>query len=122
MKTLLTTTSLGLALFTATVALAQPPLQSQPPVEMVLLPRSTAEAAAQWIVQPNAANAVQLYAALVACIGANPVQGSPGQDGGQCSAVTDALASRQKEITDLTAQINAAHTTVDGAHSPKARK
>jgi len=79
--------------------------QPQPPKpEMVLLPRQVAEAAAQWIAQPNAGNAVQLYAALTACIADNPHGGVTTHMGAdQCAAVTEALAAQAKELADAKA-------------------
>ena len=77
-----------------TIAFAQP---APPAPDIVLLPRAVAETAAQWIAQPNAGNAVQLYAALIACINDNPVGGVVrhiGQD--QCPVVTEALAAQDK--------------------------
>lgn len=92
-------------LILASLLLTTPAFAQQPPApEMVLLPRSVAETAAQWIASPNAGNAVQLYAALTACISDNPHGGVTthmGQD--QCGAVTAALAARDKEIADLKA-------------------
>lgn len=64
---------------------------------MVLLPRAVADTAAQWIAQPNAGNAVQLYAALMASIGDNPVDGVVRRNGpDQCRIVTEALAAPPK--------------------------
>jgi hypothetical protein len=68
---------------------------------MVLLPRSLAEAAVQWIAAPNAGNAVQLYDSLAACLADNPHDGVTwrmGQD--QCSGVTEALAAQAKALAD----------------------
>jgi len=88
------------ALLVAAPAFAQP--QAKP--EMVLLPRQVAEAAAQWIAQPNAGNAVQLYAALTACIADNPHGGVTTHMGAdQCAAVTEALAAQAKELADAKA-------------------
>lgn len=83
--------------------------QAPPDTEMVLVPRAVAEQAAQWIAQPNAGNAVMLYASLEACIKDNPHDGKVeriGQD--LCPAVTAAIAARAKEIAALKAGIPAA--------------
>lgn len=77
--------------------------------EMVLLPRNLAQAAVQWMAQPDPTIAVNLHALLFACIQDNPTGGSTvhtGQD--QCPAVTSALAARDKEISDLKKQIEVA--------------
>src|SRR6185312_11029033 len=89
-----------LAAFLVAPFAAQAQQQPQKP-EMVLLPRQVAEAAAQWIAQPNAGNAVQLYAAMTACIADNPSSGVVRHVGpDQCPAVTEALAAREKELAD----------------------
>lgn len=77
------------------VVMAAEPTPTSPAPEMVLLPRALAEAATQWIAQPNASNAVQLYAALTACISDNPQNGVVMRSGvDQCQIVTQALAAR----------------------------
>lgn len=70
--------------------------------DVILLPRAVAEAAEQWIAQPNPNNAVQLYAILSACISNNPRDGVVVRMGpDQCQPVTDAIAARDKEVADL---------------------
>ena len=75
----------------------------QPTIEMVLVPRGIAETALSWIMAPNANNAVQLYAALQACIADNPHGGVTRRSGpDQCPAVTEALAAQEKALADAT--------------------
>lgn len=85
---------LAAALLAATPAFAQQP-------NMVLLPRTLAEAAAQWVMQPDATTAVRLFAGLQACLADNPANGRVQHTGpDQCPAVTEALAEREKELAD----------------------
>lgn len=104
------------ALLLLPVAAATQPALAQKP-DMVLLPREVAAAAANWIAQPDAATAVKLYAALSACINDNPSGGAVtrmGQD--QCAVVTDAIATRDKELADLRAKL--AEATKPAAQPP----
>ena len=62
---------------------------------IVLMPRSVIEQAITWISAPDARNAVQIWAAMAACLNNNPHEGTSihmGRD--QCKAVTDAIAAR----------------------------
>ena len=71
----------------------------QPKPDMVLLPRTLAEAAAQWMQQPDPTSAIRIYAALLACLADNPVNGRVVRQGAdQCPAVTAALAERDKAL------------------------
>ncbi len=92
--------------------------------EMVLLPRILATAAAGWIAEPNAGNAVKMYEAMVACLANNPTNGviqRMGQDA--CPAVTAAIEERDKEIADLKKQLDAAKKSPPVADaSPAAKK
>jgi hypothetical protein len=90
--------AIALAALLLAPALAHAQQPKQPP-EMVLIPRAAAEAAAQWIVRPDAGNAVRLYAMLSACIADNPVGGVVRRVGvDQCPEVTAALAARDAEL------------------------
>jgi hypothetical protein len=87
---------IGIVLFPCAVIAQSKPMPDKP--DMVLLPRELAEGAAQWIAAPNATNAVQLYAALTACIADNPSNGMKVQMGpDHCPTVTKALADRDAE-------------------------
>jgi hypothetical protein len=80
------------------LAMAQP-APTEP--EMVLIPRSVAETALNWIATPDPLTAVRLFGSLSACINDNPKDGvvmRNGRDG--CPAVTDALAKQAKELAD----------------------
>lgn len=69
-----------------------------PPVEMVLLPRSIAEDALQWIRRPDIKRHIDLYATLMACINDNPHGGQVVRVGpDQCLPVTQALAEANKK-------------------------
>jgi len=93
--------SAALLLLPLTAAAQQPPRS-----DVILLPREVALAAMNWIAQPEAANAVKLYAALSACINDNPVNGMLTQTGAdQCPEVTAAIAARAKELTDLRSKV-----------------
>ena len=98
---------LPLAAFADTQSpVATPTAQPQAPVEMVLLPRQLAEMAAQWVATPNAGNAVQLYSALIACIGANPSKGvAVNSAKNQCEAVSSEITNREKAMSDLENQV-----------------
>lgn len=66
--------------------------------DVVILPRATAEAAANWIANPNAMSAVNLFASLKVCLADNPRDGVTRTTGAdQCPAVTRAV----KELADL---------------------
>ena len=94
--------SAALLLLPLTALAQQPPPRS----DVILLPRDVALAAMNWIAQPEAANAVKLYAALSACINDNPVNGMLTQTGAdQCPEVTAAIAARAKELTDLRSKV-----------------
>lgn len=74
--------------------------------EMVLIPLPVAEAVANWIVAPDATNAVRLFSALQACIKNNPIGGVTTRIGpDQCPEVTEAIAARGKQIADLQKQL-----------------
>lgn len=96
----------------AVAQVAQPGPSAKP--EMVLIPRSVAETAANWIAQPDAAVAVKLYAAFSACIADNPAGGvmtRSGQD--QCSIVSEAIDARDKELAALHAKVAELQTKLD---------
>lgn len=70
--------------------------------DTVMLPRDVAQSAMAWIATPDPTVAVRLFSALQACIQNNPTDGKMVRQGtDQCPAVTDALAARDKEISDL---------------------
>lgn len=99
-------------LILASLLFATPALAQQAAQEMVLIPRTVAEAALEQIHHPNLMNNIDVYAAMAACISDNPHDGRTtrmGQD--QCSVVTDAIAARDKQIADLTKERDAAKSS-----------
>lgn len=91
--------------FTTALLLAVPAMAQPAAPEMVMIPRQTAESVAQWVASPDARTAVQLYAALTACIADNPRDGVVRHMGpDQCTFVTEALAAQAKQLADLTAE------------------
>lgn len=81
---------------------------------MVLIPRSVAETALNWISQPDAAVAVKLYAAFSACIADNPTGGVMTRSGpDQCGIVTEAIDARDKELATLHAKVAELQTKLD---------
>jgi hypothetical protein len=70
---------------------------AQPAPDMVLLPRTLAEAVRTWIGHPDATTAVQLYAALEACEAANAAH-PPARD--DCPAVTAALRAQRDAVAE----------------------
>lgn len=95
------------ALFAALLLLPIAGSAQQPPAkpDVILLPREVAVAAMNWIAQPDASNAVKLYAALSACISDNPVNGMLSRTGAdQCPEITAAIEARGKELADLRAK------------------
>jgi hypothetical protein len=75
--------------------------QPAPTQEMVLLPRSLVDEALRWIADPNAGNAVHLFASLDACLSDNPNNGRLARIGpDRCAVVTEALAAQAKALTD----------------------
>lgn len=106
------------AMLIATPALAQTAPQIP---EMVLMPRWLADNAANQIHHPDPRTNIDTLVLIQACEADNPQDGKitrMGED--QCPWVTNALAARDKALSDAQATIAARDKTIADLNAPKA--